>query len=346
MLKFLHRSNDTKKAPEVAVTLEPHTKKAPEVTVTLEPPSPSLESVSRPPSPGIVHVDDGSTDARGPLGLNLLHAPSEPLFDFVFVHGLGGGSRKTWSKTTSASHYWPADWLPKDPAFRNVRIHSFGYDSDWTRGNDNCLNIHHFGKGLLGELSISPHIAYSNTSLVLIGHSMGGLVIKKAYMMACEENKPLADRIRAMYFLGTPHRGSDLAKLLKKVLRIVSSAPIYVGELMRDSAVLQAINDEFHHYSAGLELWSFYETQKLRVGDIKALVVEPASATLGYDHEQQIPMNADHRTICKFDTPADQNYIIIRNSLASTLENIAAAGEYFQPCHNVLDEHWRDPMKR
>jgi len=66
-------------------------------------------------------VGDGVDDARGPLGLNLLYSPSEPLIDFIFVHGLGGGSRKTWGKTSSVTRFWPQEWLPKDPAFKNVR---------------------------------------------------------------------------------------------------------------------------------------------------------------------------------------------------------------------------------
>jgi pimeloyl-ACP methyl ester carboxylesterase len=271
-------------------------------------------------------IDDDASDARGPLGLNLLYGPSEPLFDFVFVHGLGGGSRKTWSKSGSISHYWPAEWLPKDPAFKNVRIHSYGYDSDWTRGNENCLNLHHIGKSLLGELSTSPHVSDSHTALVLIGHSMGGLVIKKAYMLAHRENKPLADRVRAIYFLGTPHRGSNSAKLLRNILQVASSAPAFVTELVRGSGALQSINDEFRQYSADVDLWSFYETQKMRAGGLSTIIVDPESATLGYREEKQMPMNADHRSICKFDRISDQNYIIIRNSLASTLNKIAATG--------------------
>ncbi|KAK4126948.1 WD40 repeat-like protein [Parathielavia appendiculata] len=269
-------------------------------------------------------VGDASSDPRGPLGLNLLYAPSKPLFDFVFVHGLGGGSRRTWSKTNSISHYWPGEWLPKDPAFKDVRIHSYGYDSDWAKGNDNCLNIHHIGKSLLGELSTSPHIADSDTSLVLIGHSMGGLVIKKAYMLAHQESKPLAERVRAIYFLGTPHRGSDSARLLKNILQVASSAPGFVTDLVRGSGALQSTNDEFRRYSADVELWSFYETQKLRTAGLSTLIVDPESATLGYREEKQMPMTADHRSICKFDDPSDQNYVIIRNALASTIKRIDA----------------------
>lgn len=274
------------------------------------------------------HTDDGLDDPKGPLGLNLLHSPSEPLIDLVFVHGLGGGSRKTWSKTSSVTHFWPQEWLPKDPSFKNVRIHSFGYDSDWVKGKDTCLNVHHFGKSLVGEMSTSPYLGNGDTPIVLIGHSMGGLVIKKAYMLARQRAayKTLTERFHTIYFLATPHRGSDSAKLLNNILHIAYSSRAYVADLERGSGALQSINDEFRNYSTDIDLWSFYETQKLKIGVLSTLIVDPDSATLGYREEKQMPMNSDHRSICKFETPQDPNYIILRNALASTVQSISKLG--------------------
>lgn len=267
-------------------------------------------------------------DLRGPLGLNLLWSPSETLVEFVFVHGLGGGSRKTWSKSSSAAHYWPQEWLPTDPAFKNVRVHSFGYNADWIKGKDNCLNIHHFGKSLLGEMSTSPNFGDANTPMVLIGHSMGGLVIKKAFMLAKEDAayENLIKRFHTMFFLATPHRGSDAAKLLKNILQIVYSSRAYVEDLVRNSGAIQSINDEFRKYSADIGLWSFYETQKMNIGGFNALIVDPDSATLGYREERQVPMEADHRSICKFETSSDPNYVILRNALAFTVNEISQLG--------------------
>ena len=267
-------------------------------------------------------------DARGPHGLSILFSPPDPLIDFIFVHGLGGGSRKTWSKTKSITHFWPQEWLPRDPAFKDVRIHSFGYDSDWAKGKKNCLNIHHFGKSLLGEICTSPCLRESKTPMVFIGHSMGGLVIKKAYIFAQQGKgyETFARRFHSMFFLATPHRGSDSAKLLNNMLQIASSSRTYVADLERGSAAIQSINDEFRNYSADLILWSFYETQKLKLGLISTLIVDPDSATLGYRAEKQMPMNADHRSICKFETEMDQNYVTIRNALASTTHQICDSG--------------------
>jgi hypothetical protein len=274
-------------------------------------------------------------DSRGSLGLNLLYSPSEPRVNFIFVHGLGGGSRKTWSKTSSLDHYWPQEWLRKDPAFTAaVRVYSFGYDSDYAKGSkDNCLNIHQFGKSLLGELSIAPHLADADTSIVFIGHSMGGLVIKKAYMLMKQDiaYEAMARRIQAIYFLATPHRGSNSAKILKNLLHCAFSSRAYIGELEKGSTTIQAINDDFRHCSTDVDLWSFYETQQLNMGIFSRIIVDPDSAVLGLREEKQMPMNADHRSICKFDTPNDRNYLILRNALATTVGQLVKPGKAV-PC--------------
>jgi WD40 repeat protein len=177
-------------------------------------------------------------------------------------------------------------------------------------------------------MSTSPSLSVSQTPLVLIGHSMGGLVIKKAYLLARQDTayEVLARRIHTMYFLATPHRGSSSAKLLSNVLRAAFSSRAYVADLKRSSSVIQSINEEFEKYSGGIVLWSFYETQKLKLGVLSVLIVDPESAVLGYPDEKQMPMNADHRSICKFETISDPNYLIIRNALASTVASISKSG--------------------
>ena len=105
-----------------------------------------------------VEGNDASLDAtKGPLGLNTLYnPPSSAVADLVFVHGLGGGSKSTWTKTEDLSLYWPQEWLPKDAGFQDVRIHSFGYNSNWEK--ESTLNIHDFAKSLLGSIQDCPTI--------------------------------------------------------------------------------------------------------------------------------------------------------------------------------------------
>ncbi|OQV04905.1 NACHT domain-containing protein [Cladophialophora immunda] len=266
--------------------------------------------------------DDDVVDEKGPLGLNLLYAPSEPLIDLIFVHGLGGGSRKTWSRRPSISDYWPKEWLPKDAAFESVRIHSFGYNSDYVKSENDCWTTHRFGQSLLADLRTSPCLGKTDTHLIMVGHSMGGLVIKRAYMLAKHDTslEHLTARFRAMYFLATPHQGSDWAKVLDRMLKIFSLSTDFVEELKKGSGALQSINEEFRHYSDQFELFSFYEMQPMK--GLSSKVVEPESGVLNFPGETQTPMTADHRSICKFEAPANENDVRLRNSLATTVANI------------------------
>ncbi|KAI1328531.1 hypothetical protein F5Y16DRAFT_398223 [Xylariaceae sp. FL0255] len=269
---------------------------------------------------------DEITNEKGPLGLTTLHEPlgSQAIADIVFIHGLGGGSRKSWSKTPSHFHFWPKTWLPEDPDFENVRIHSFGYKADWGERRHSILNIHDFAQSLLGEMKNNPSIRRDNTKLILVGHSMGGCVAKKAYILACQDIscRDIASRITAMFFLGTPHRGSDLASILQNMLTIAWGTKPYVSDLLPNSTTLAEINDAFRHYAKDLQLWSFYETLPVRTKVLNKLIVEKYSATLGYNNEEISGVDADHRHICKFDNNADPNYKKLRNALCTAIEMI------------------------
>jgi hypothetical protein len=114
---------------------------------------------------------DSSADTIGPLGLRPLHLSAEPLVDLIFVHGLRGGSIKSWRKGDDPRLYWPQNWLPLDPDFQNANIHSFGYNADFCDTKDSILNVHDFGGALLGEMATSPHIRKRKTvcSLICVG---------------------------------------------------------------------------------------------------------------------------------------------------------------------------------
>jgi hypothetical protein len=76
--------------------------------------------------------------------------------DFIFVHGLRGGSRKTWCQDDDPQLFWPGEWLPQDPEFQNVRISTFGYNSNWMSTKETFLDVHHFGRALINEMFTLP----------------------------------------------------------------------------------------------------------------------------------------------------------------------------------------------
>jgi hypothetical protein len=69
-------------------------------------------------------------EEEDPFGLELLHEPAirpaNPV-QIIFVHGLGGSKRGTWTHAKTRG-FWPA-WLKEHPGLDKVRVATFGYNS-------------------------------------------------------------------------------------------------------------------------------------------------------------------------------------------------------------------------
>ncbi|VUC29166.1 unnamed protein product [Clonostachys rosea] len=289
----------------------------------------NTERVLRPSTPT---SDDSSffsatEDEPGKLGLTTVHephpSPPGPTVDIVFIHGLGGNSRKTWSFSSNPHSFWPKSWLATDPDFVDTaRIHVFGYMASWKTRQDSPFNIHYIAQTLLFELKNDPGIRRDPTRIILVGHSMGGCVAKKAYVLARQDPacKDLGERVHSMFFLGTPHRGSDLAPVLDSMITVMLGKKPFVKDLIPNSSALTDMNDTFRHYALDLRLWSFYETKPVVTNLISRIVVEKSSSTLDYPNEEIAAMNADHRHMSKFESHDDPNYRLLRNALHTALD--------------------------
>ncbi|KAI1861138.1 hypothetical protein JX265_009757 [Neoarthrinium moseri] len=268
-------------------------------------------------------VQDPSVSTKGPLGLTTVHEPgdADAAADLVFVHGLNGGSMSTWSKGGDANLFWPGEFLPRD-AFQDVRIHTFGYSSGVSR--ESVLNIQDFARSLLAAVQDAPTMSKSpQPRLIFIGHSMGGLVIKKAFIMGTQipEFQSLVARTYAIFFLATPHQGADIAQTLSRLLALAPGSRPFVNDLFPQSPALQSINDEFPRVSGHLQLFSFYETKSMNYGVGKGLIVEKHAAVMNAPNERKTPLDADHRNAAMYASQNDPSYVSVRNALVTVVQS-------------------------
>lgn len=86
--------------------------------------------------------------------MKIIHRqPGERGVDIVFVHGLGGSSRATWSKNHNPEFFWPLKFLPFEPDINETRILTFGYNANFRRGSGkNKMSVLDFAKDLLYDL--------------------------------------------------------------------------------------------------------------------------------------------------------------------------------------------------
>lgn len=154
-----------------------------------------------------------------------------------------------------------------------------------------------------------------------------------------------------MLFLATPHHGSDMAAFLYTTLQLALTPRAYIDDLRANSIAIKRINGAFSHYASKLTLWSFYETQPLRLTLFRKLIVEEHSAVLNYPYEKRTPVNADHRSICKFESSTDPNYLIIRNAICVVIGSVLGQKAPASPhtTHPELQQpqphHDRDQMR-
>ncbi|XP_031640508.1 protein SERAC1 isoform X2 [Contarinia nasturtii] len=150
------------------------------------------------------------------------------------------------------TYCWPMDWLPQE--FPNIRIIGLNYETSISEWSLNMLcpcekkksSLHDRSEELLNALSASN--VGRDRPVIWVGHSMGGLVAKSIIvqsLLSAENGKrAIAENTRAILFLGTPHKGSPVAKL-KQHVQMVFSPTIEVKELRENSQHLLHLQQNF-----------------------------------------------------------------------------------------------------
>lgn len=69
--------------------------------------------------------------------------------------------------------------------------------------------------------------------------------------------------VSSIIFLSTPHRGTNLAETLNRILQVsFATNPMqFIAELAAGSQTLQKLNEQFRHVAPKLQIVSFYETR-------------------------------------------------------------------------------------
>ena len=219
----------------------------------------SLTAVSKPEVP------------REKIGLFELSEGEEKTVDIVAVHGLQGDAFKTWQHENGK--LWLRDFLPTD--LPSARIMTHGYNSTVAFSNS-VARIEDKALEFLNRLSLKRNAVRSKARpIVFICHSLGGLVVKKALILAHERSddihyKDILDNTKAIAFLGVPHRGSDSAWWANFAANALKAASIgmttntaLVDDLKRGSTTLMNISRQFVSRGKHLTIYTFYETLKL-----------------------------------------------------------------------------------
>jgi formylglycine-generating enzyme required for sulfatase activity len=241
----------------------------------------------------------------------------------IFVHGLNptganNQGRTTWMHDpTVADPLWPR-WLTQDcdcgAWLYLYEAHGFAWTGDG-------MSLEDQGKAFLNCLR--NEVALQGKDLLLIGHSLGGLVIKSALLHASTTGdsglKLALHGTKGVAFLGTPHRGAHLAALAK-AFRFPAATNQVLKDISSGNTKLVEINDHFKALfnERSLQGRSLYETEKVARlwGFIPlpgVMVVPKESADPLLNANDAIPIGAsDHAQIARPTSRTHATYTTIK----------------------------------
>ncbi|KAF5649613.1 ankyrin protein [Fusarium sp. NRRL 52700] len=277
-------------------------------------------------------------------GFTPLHRASDSdcHIDLIAVCGLGGHALGSF-KEKNGRFVWLRDALPSE--IPNARILTYGYDTRLSKSNA-FQNLTDLGRALQIDLE-DIHDPTQPRSILFIGHSLGGLVIKEAVRLFEEEplgpDFPILSAVSGFAFFGVPHQGLEVKCLVPLVKDNPNRA--LLESLNKNSALLDHLQNEFSKISKSrsLSVVSFYETEKSPTAvwingkwDMSGpseVLVEVHSATCGC--QKQHPINRNHSEMVKYSGVHDQLYrrvvIALRPILGVSRGRPGIGGEIGRP---------------
>lgn len=242
--------------------------------------------------------------------------------DVIFIHGLTGDAIATWTSPESKEKeggFWPK-WMHAD--IPGLNIYTLGYPASlfakWAKKE---MNLYERAKATLERLAGKELGA---RPIVLITHSLGGLLAKQIIRTGLESPDPafrrIAKNIRLVVFLATPHTGSSLASILTFITpRLVSG---HVDLLQSGGDQLDELKNAYRTSTVHERIKTAVYYEKFKTLNA-ALVVRREDADPGISGIEIIPVDADHLTICKPRSRDDDVYLGVCRRIREMLAELA-----------------------
>jgi len=223
--------------------------------------------------------------------------PSQSRGVIVFVHGVLGNSKSTWSSSKS---FWP-ELITRDSAFDGQDVYVYGYPSPLVGKTFSTDDV---AENLRLVLSDDGILNY--TQITIVSHSMGGLVTR-AFLL---KNLPVVSKIRFLYFFGTPTTGSPYATLAGVISKNRQFEQMYP---MKTDSYVAPLQANWLSANLGLKSYCGYERETL-YGQI---IVERESAT-NLCTERLDPIDANHIDMVKPLDTTSTSYRALKAAMVET----------------------------
>ena len=239
-----------------------------------------------------------------------------PLVDVIFVHGLTGDSRATWSNQ-AGDEFWPL-WLKSD--LDKISVYTLGYPASlfekWARKEMDMFEragnvLERFAGSGIGERPIA-----------FITHSLGGIltkiILRKSYEAEDEDWRRVSESTRLVVFLSTPHTGAAIANMLD----VVPLTSIHVKLLANKFGFLEDLNDQYRTFANSRDDLATAVYYEKHATNKAIVVVSRESADPGVAKARPVSVDKDHINICKPTNPEDIVYLGVKRHIQKVIKSL------------------------
>ncbi len=287
------------------------------------------------------------------------HANSQPRRKrcVIFVHGLTGNIQSTWQKKLKPGE-------PKVPSFPELimsdgdlddyDVLSFGYRSRYVRG----APIRYAAAQL--RFAIDHLASREYSGIVLIAHSMGGLVCMRYILDRLGEGAP--PPIAGLLLYGTPTTGSDMLKaaklvgygiglripVIRRLLNLFLRGQRQIVDLATGSEFLAILHEQWslrvvnggHEKAGSGRMWL---PVRVITGEDDFLVTE-ASGKGVYGAIDWLPIPCSHVELVKPSGTTDPRYIRAKEFLAMSRQ--VKSWDVLDPIWQASQNIWASRLAR
>jgi hypothetical protein len=161
---------------------------------------------------------------------------------------------------------------------------------------------------------------------VLVGHSLGGVMVKAMLhhsVTMADQFASFHKQLAGVAFFATPHRGAPIAEFVAR-LGSAGLSPLLTTLAPGDAELLRLQDTWYRNYTndVALDNIAFAETRPTTLKGFrgKGITVVPREYSDPYlAHQTVIPLDADHISIAKLADPADPAYLALERFVTACL---------------------------
>lgn len=216
----------------------------------------------------------------------------------LFVHGIGATSENTWGQFRRL--------IDQDDGLGPLaEVSFFGFKTAKIRWSllpsGRKQKVSDLAKGLRTEID---HRYRDYPAIVLVGHSMGGLVIRQYLVFQVRDRSPL--RVKKAVLFAVPNQGSELSD----VAHLFSVVHAQLADLTPDSPFLESLNRDWREFN----LDAHVDVTHVIAGLDEAVREQSAVGLWG---QARVNLVADktHSGLVNVSASTDLAFVILRNAV-------------------------------